>query len=83
MSPRLGLMAALALLSGCSSLGGGSCREPAIPANPPDLPALQAAEGLDPPDTRNAVKVPELNEPQRTRSRDEPCLSSPPSYGSS
>jgi uncharacterized lipoprotein len=77
-------LALLPLLASCSWLGRASntCREPQIPADPQNLPALKAAPGLEAPDTRNAVKIPALSEPERERGNDSPCLSRPPSYGS-
>ncbi len=70
-------------LSSCSwfGRGGSSCREPELPAGVANHPPLRAAPGLDAPDTRNAVRVPELNEPERPRTGSDPCLSRPPSYG--
>jgi hypothetical protein len=56
------------------------CREPALPALVPSIPLLKAPEGLDPPDTRNAVKIPDLTSPDKPRSPKDPCLSTPPSY---
>jgi hypothetical protein len=56
------------------------CREPALPAQVPSIPLLKAPDGLDPPDTRNAVKIPELSTPDVPRSAKDPCLSLPPSY---
>lgn len=59
------------------------CREPALPNRvSSSIPLLQAPEGLDPPDTRNAVKIPDLTTPDTPRSPHDPCLSSPPSYQS-
>ena len=77
------MLASLALNS-CSWLhrGGDKCREPAVPASLGNRAPLRAAAGLDAPDTRNAIKVPELTEPEKPRSRSDPCLSLPPSYGS-
>jgi len=73
----------VAALSSCSWMGrGGGCREPAVPTDSANLPPLRAAPGLDAPDTRNAIRVPELTEPERPRSGTESCLSRPPSYGS-
>lgn len=45
-----------------------------------DLPPLKAPEGLEAPNTRNALKVPPLNTPERVRGPDEPCLDVPPPY---
>jgi hypothetical protein len=71
-------------LSSCSWMGrhGDKCREAAVPAGLENRPPLHAGAGLDAPDTRNAVKVPELTEPEKPRTKSDPCLSMPPSYGS-
>jgi uncharacterized lipoprotein len=45
-----------------------------------EMPPLKAPDGLETPDTRNALKVPPLNTPERTRARDEPCLDAPPPF---
>ena len=49
---------------------------------PAELPPLQAPAGLEAPDTRNALKVPPLNTPERVRGKDEPCLDIPPPFAS-
>jgi hypothetical protein len=48
-----------------------------------EMPPLKAPDGLENPDTRNGLKIPELNTPERVRGRDEPCLDAPPPFGSS
>jgi hypothetical protein len=45
-----------------------------------EMPPLKAPEGLESPDTRNALKVPQLSTPERVRSRAEPCLDTPPPF---
>ena len=40
----------------------------------------KAPPGLDPPDTRNALKVPPLDTPERIRGKNEPCLDIPPPF---
>jgi uncharacterized lipoprotein len=45
-----------------------------------EMPPLKAPEGLEAPDTRNALKVPPLNTPERVRGRNEPCLDAPPPF---
>ena len=45
-----------------------------------EMPPLKAPDGLDAPDTRNALKVPVLNTPERVRGVDEPCLDAPPPF---
>jgi uncharacterized lipoprotein len=77
------LGAALLALAGCSWLHrghGSSCREPVVGAGAPNLPPLKVPAGLDAPDTRNAIKIPPLAEPERPRAPTEPCLSEPPSF---
>jgi uncharacterized lipoprotein len=83
--PLLALGVALFALSGCSWFhhrDRAKCREPLIGAGARNLPPLQVPAGLDAPDTRNAIKIPPLNEPERPRSPQDPCLSRPPSYKS-
>jgi hypothetical protein len=45
-----------------------------------EMPPLKAPDGLETPDTRNALKVPPLNTPERVRARDEACLDAPPPF---
>jgi uncharacterized lipoprotein len=71
--------------SGCSWTHHGrnrhaKCMEPNIGTQARNLPPLKVPAGMDSPDTRNAIKVPPLAEPERSRSPQDPCLSSPPSY---
>jgi len=79
------VLAAVSAMTGCARMGlksSATCREPAIPAQLGNNPPLTVSAGLDPPDTRNAVKVPALSEPEKPRGSDAPCLSRPPAYGS-
>jgi hypothetical protein len=46
------------------------------------MPPLKAPAGLETPDTRNALRVPVLNTPERPRGRNEPCLDAPPPFES-
>ncbi|MFT3905323.1 MAG: hypothetical protein QM718_03355 [Steroidobacteraceae bacterium] len=79
-------MAALLLLQGCSwfhrsartTMAG--CKENKLELDDRNLPALTAPEGLEAPDTRGAVQIPALDEPERPRAATDPCLSQPPSY---
>ena len=45
-----------------------------------ELPPLKAPPGLDAPDTRNGLKVPPLETPERVRGKNEPCLDIPPPF---
>src|SRR4029078_7718932 len=62
-------------LSGCFKSKLSSCNQSNKNcAGAQELPPLQAPPGLDAPNTRNALKVPPLNTPERVRGKDEPCL---------
>ena len=67
----------LAGLAGCKSL---SCNAPPEYGNSDSIPSLNVPAGLEAPDTRNALKVPELDTPDRPRTDVEGCLDAPPSY---
>ena len=79
---RVGLvcgLACLVLLGGCGSLfGGKSCHKPQVYEEAESLPPLQIPVGLDPMDTRGALKIPDLKEPEAPRPKDGPCLEEPP-----
>jgi hypothetical protein len=76
------MLGMLAVLSGCSRFHRGEqkCREPAIPAGLSNGDSLAVPPGLDPLDTRGAVVIPALKEPEAPRSARDPCLSAPPAY---
>jgi len=73
----------VAALSGCKSPLTECHESNKDYAGAKELPPLQAPPGLELPDTRNALKVPPLNTPERVRGKDEPCLAAPPPFGSS
>jgi len=80
---RNGIIALLLVLAlaGCKSFGGGgSCDKPREYTNSESLPPLQVPPGMDLPDTRGALRVPELDTPERVRGPGEPCLDEPPRY---
>jgi hypothetical protein len=73
---RAALAAAVLLLAaGCSSLG--SCSKPGAYANAEQLPPLRMPVGLDGPDTRQAMLIPPLAEPEPPAPTDR-CLEEPP-----
>jgi hypothetical protein len=81
--------AMLSMLSGCALWDrvfhrdrpkDAGCVEKPFSQNTEVRPPLKVPDGLSSPDTRNAIKVPELTGPERMRARNEPCLSRPPSY---
>ena len=78
----LALVAATGL-SGCFKSKMTSCNQTNKDyAGAQEVPPLQAPAGLDAPNTRNALKVPPLNTPERVRGKDEPCLDIPPPFSS-
>ena len=80
-----GMMAVLVTASGCSWFHRGShkCREPMMRSGVANGPGLALPPGLDAPDARGAVRIPELKEPEQPRSARDPCLSTPPDYKTS
>jgi hypothetical protein len=73
------LSGGLLLLGGCKSMTGG-CEKPHAYSDAQNLPPLHIPAGLDGPDTRAAVRIPELNEPMAPRGKDDPCLEEPPKF---
>jgi uncharacterized lipoprotein len=71
---------ALAALSGCKSKSASCHQSNKEYAGAQELPPLKAPPNLDPPNTRNALKVPPLDTPERIRGKDEPCLDIPPPF---
>jgi hypothetical protein len=78
---------ALPLLTACSLYNSlfhrshdHGCSEKPFQGNTDQRPGLVVPSGLTPPEPRNQVKIPALNEPDHPRSRTEPCLAQPPSY---
>lgn len=67
-------------LQGCRALGS-SCYEPPPYTTAESAPPLEIPSGLDAPDTRNALRIPELKEPAPPpRKPGQPCLDAPPRY---
>ena len=78
----LALAALGMLLASCSWFhhGARKCREPQMRAGFENRGPLVVPPGLDAPDTRGAVRIPALNEPETPRAPTDPCLSAPPDY---
>jgi uncharacterized lipoprotein len=76
----LSLVAILFALSGCRSIVG-SCHDPQAYQEAQSAKPLQIPAGLEAPDTRNALVIPELKEPAPPpRKEGDECLDRPPSY---
>jgi hypothetical protein len=80
---------ALSLLSGCTVYqrifhrGGRNfvgCTERPFAGSAESRATLKVPEGMSAPDTRNAVKIPELSTPDRNTGKTEPCLAQPPNF---
>jgi uncharacterized lipoprotein len=77
----LSVVLAASTLAGCKSGKKTLCRQSNKDyVGAKELPPLKAPPGLEAPDTRNALKVPELKTPERPRGRDEACLDTPPPF---
>lgn len=76
-----GASAILLLAGGCKSLGS-TCRKPQAHATAQDLPPLRMPAGLDGPDTRAALAIPALNEPEAPHDPKGPCMDEPPAITS-
>jgi uncharacterized lipoprotein len=74
------MLAASALLAGCGTVFKATCAKPEDYASAVDNGPLKVPAGLQGPDTRGALAVPPLQEPERPRAADEPCLDAPPRY---
>jgi len=77
---RLLALIALLALAGCGAFRPTfeSCDETPAYAGAKELPPLRVPEGVDAPDTRNALKVPTVTVPEKPR--DGRCIDAPPSY---
>jgi hypothetical protein len=82
-------VALLPLLCGCTvwnrvfhrgNRNAESCTEKPFKGNTDSLPPLKVPEGLSAPDTRNAVKIPDLGPQAREVPKLQPCLALPPSF---
>ncbi len=83
----VGILLSVALsaagISGCKSRMVSCGQSNKDYAGAQELPPLKAPPGLEAPNTRNSLKVPPLNTPERIRGKDEPCLDIPPPFASS
>jgi uncharacterized lipoprotein len=77
--PCLTVVAVAASLAGCGAFRV-TCNDMTTYAASEELAPLKVPAGLEAPDTRTALKIPALNEPERARAASEGCLESPPPY---
>jgi hypothetical protein len=72
-------LVALLLASGCSTVVGGACHKPQPHHTAGNLPPLKMPPGLEAPDTADAMRIPEVNQPELPLDPEGPCLDAPPS----
>lgn len=74
------LIATVAVLAGCSVLAPAydRCDKPAAYADAAEVPPLAIPEGVDAPDRRNALRIPEVVAPRKPP--DGRCVDAPPDY---
>jgi uncharacterized lipoprotein len=76
----LSLIAVTFALQGCRAMTG-SCHDPQVYQQAQSAKPLQIPAGLESPDTRNALAIPDLKEPAPpARKEGDACLDQPPSY---
>ena len=64
-----------------SSAKNEPCRDATAYAHNEVIPTLQIPAGLESPDTKNALRIPDLNTPEPpTRTHGQGCLDEPPPY---
>ena len=79
------LLAVVCATSGCNPFRRKNadlvCKGPQGYSDARSMPALQIPPGLESPDTRNALRVPDLNTPEPPARREsQGCLDTPPKY---
>ena len=81
MNARMRVISAAVVILAASAAGCRTYSCDAPPSGTGDtIPPLEVPAGLEPPDTRNALKIPELAEPEAPRTEADGCLDAPPSY---
>ena len=83
--PRSFAVLGLLALNGCFLFhrhgNNNTCNDPQPYANARSIAPLKTPVGLTAPDTRSALRIPDLNEPSPPpRTRADPCLDTPPPF---
>lgn len=79
-APLTVAMLALLALPGCKRFTRSDCSKPQVYEQAQNLNPLRIPAGLDPLNTRGALKIPELREPEAPRNVGDACLEEPPKY---
>lgn len=70
----------LLVLPGCRAFSRPDCNKPQFYEQAQNLQGLRIPVGLDPLNTRSAMKIPDLREPEAPRSVNDACLDEPPKF---
>lgn len=65
---------------GCKAMRTHACLKPGAYAGAQNGQPLQVPAGMDAPETRGALRIPELSQPARVRAAAEGCLDAPPKF---
>jgi hypothetical protein len=79
-APLAVAMLALLALPGCKRFTRADCNKPQGYEQAQNLQGLRIPGGLDPLNTRGALKIPELREPEAPRNVNDACLEEPPKF---
>ena len=79
-APLTVALLALLALPGCKRFTRNDCSKPQLYEQAQNLQGLRVPAGLDPLNTRGALKIPELREPDAPRTVKDACLDEPPKY---
>jgi hypothetical protein len=81
---RTVLSGALLTLAACHSWHTHACSPETVYERATSVAPLTIPAGLEPPDTKHALRIPDLNEPAPPpRGPKDACLDEPPSYATS
>ena len=81
LGPRVVLgLGLLLLLPACKSWRVEDCKKPQLYEQSQSVAVLGIPVGLDPLNTRAALQIPALREPEKPRSASDACLEAPPKY---
>jgi hypothetical protein len=79
MHAGFAVLAVMLVASGCRSLTN-NCSKPGAYDTAEEVPSLKVPLGLDGPDTRQAMSIPALKEPEAPLPEGSRCLEEPPAF---
>jgi uncharacterized lipoprotein len=79
--PAIALGALAVTASGCKSLlHSKACLKPGAYVDARNEQPLKVPAGMDAPDTRGALKIPDVSQPAKVRTAADGCLDAPPKF---